>query len=110
MVRRITGKGQWQGINQLEINDNKITNINKIVNTLAKTISKQSSSGNYTKIFQEQKARIERKLLNFNPYNRELYNKPFSLREWEDSLHKAHDTGPDNIHCQILKHLPIMSF
>ena len=75
---------------------------------MAKTISKQSASGNYTKIFQEQKARIERKLLNFNPSNSELYNKPFSLRELEDSLHKAHDTAPgqDDIHYQILKHLP----
>jgi len=33
------------------------------------------------------------------------------LREQEDSLHKEHDTapGPDNIHYQILKHLPKIS-
>ena len=75
---------------------------------MTKTISNQSASSNYTKIFQEQKDRIERKPLNFNSYNSELYNKPFSLREQEDSLHKEHDTapGPDDIHYQILKHLP----
>jgi hypothetical protein len=51
IIRRITGKGQWQGIKQLETNCYKITNINKIVNTLAKTISNHSGSSNYTKIF-----------------------------------------------------------
>jgi len=55
MVRRITGKGQWEGIKQLETNGNKITNIVESGNTLGKnTISKHSASSNYTKIFQEQ--------------------------------------------------------
>jgi len=49
----ITGKGQWQGIKQLETNGNKITNINEISNTLAKIIFKHSASSNYTKPFQE---------------------------------------------------------
>ena len=38
----------------------------------------------------------------------EEYNRPFSLDELRKSLHKAHDTacGPDDIHYQLLKHLP----
>ena len=84
MIRRITGKGQWQGIKQLETNGNKITNINEIANTLEKTISKHSESSNYTKTFQKQKTRIERKPLKVHSFNSERYNKPFSLRELED--------------------------
>ena len=81
MVRRITGKGQWQGIKQLGTNGNKTTNINEITNTLTNTISNQSASSNYTKIFQEQKDRIERKPLNFNSYNSELYNKSLLIEK-----------------------------
>jgi hypothetical protein len=40
--------------------------------------------------------------------NLEEYNCPFSLDELRKSLDKAHDTacGPDDIHYQLLKHLP----
>ena len=40
--------------------------------------------------------------------NHEKYNLPFTSSELLDALHKSHDAaaGPDNIHCQILKHLP----
>ena len=38
----------------------------------------------------------------------EEYNRPFSLNELRKSLDKAHDTacGPDDIHYQLLEHLP----
>ena len=38
----------------------------------------------------------------------EEYNRPFSLDELRKSLDKAHDIacGPDDIHYQLLKHLP----
>jgi potassium voltage-gated channel Eag-related subfamily H protein 8 len=40
--------------------------------------------------------------------NLEEYNRQFSLDELRKLLDKAHDTacGPDNIHYQLLKHLP----
>ena len=40
--------------------------------------------------------------------NYEKYNVPFTASELLDALHKSHDTaaGPDDIHYQILKHLP----
>ena len=45
---------------------------------------------------------------NFSSENAEVYNSPFSLEELQDALRKAHDTsaGPDEIHYQLLKHLP----
>ena len=40
--------------------------------------------------------------------NDEKYNSPFTFSELSDALHKSRDTatGPDDIHYQILKHLP----
>ena len=45
---------------------------------------------------------------NFQSQNNEKYNLPFKLSELKNSLDKSHDTtaGPDDIHYQILKHLP----
>ena len=50
----------------------------------------------------------ERENLNFQSRNNEKYNLPFKLSELKNSLDKSHDTtaGPDDIHYQILKHLP----
>ena len=44
----------------------------------------------------------------FPPWVSEKYNLPFKLSELKNSLDKSHDTtaGPDDIHYQILKHLP----
>ena len=43
--------------------------------------------------------------------NHEKYNLPFTSSELIDALHKSHGTatGPDDIHYQILKHLPNMT-
>ena len=43
-----------------------------------------------------------------NADNSENYNVPFTIRELCDALKKSHDTatGPDEIHYQLLKHLP----
>ena len=53
-------------------------------------------------------ARKLKSRLKFSSDNAELYNKPFSMEELRDALRRAHDTsaGPDEIHYQLLKHLP----
>ena len=40
--------------------------------------------------------------------NNEDYNNPFNILELKDAIQKSHDTatGPDEIHYQMLKHLP----
>ena len=50
----------------------------------------------------------ERENLNFQSRNSEKYNLPFKLSELINSLNKSNGTtaGPDDIHYQILKHLP----
>ena len=46
--------------------------------------------------------------LNFKSSNTEEYNNPFNLDELKEAVSKSHDTatGPDELHYQMLKHLP----
>jgi len=50
----------------------------------------------------------ENQHLKFKTNNLETYNNPFSLGELWDAISKSHDgaVGPDDIHYQMLKHLP----
>ena len=49
--------------------------------------------------------------LNFKSSNTEEYNNPFNLVELKEAINKSHDTatGPDEVHYQMLKHLPSKS-
>ena len=75
---------------------------------MAQEISKNSSSNNYHTEFQKYKVKAEKEHLDFDTDNSENYNVPFTIRELCDALKKSHDTatGPDEIHYQLLKHLP----
>ena len=46
--------------------------------------------------------------MNFKSQNNEIYNKDFNLDEFVEAIQLSHDsaTGPDEIHYQMLKHLP----
>ena len=109
MIRKITGKGQSNGIKQIVKDGQTITNIKQISNTLGDTLSSNSSPTNYSNAFQNHKLQQEQVPLNFESDNIEDYNLPFTLHL--HSLNKAHDTsvGPDDIHYQILKHMPDIS-
>ena len=109
MVRKIQGKGKSTSVNHLKKNNDNITSKKDIANTLADNFSKNSSSENYTSKFQNIKNQQEKQKLKFTSDNTENYNSEFLLSELTDALSKAHDTspGPDDIHYQLLKHLPI---
>ena len=49
--------------------------------------------------------------LNFETDTNENYNLPFTISELENSLKNAHDSaaGADEVHYQLLKHLPRIS-
>ena len=53
--------------------------------------------------FQRNKAREEKKKLNFNSSNSEHYNKLFTFKELKSALNKAHDCSPghDKVHYQV---------
>ena len=58
---------------------------------------------------QAYKNKTAKKPLDFITNNTECYKEPFSLDELSESLKKkSHDTavGPDQLHYQILNHLP----
>jgi ribonuclease HI len=111
MIRKILGKKHNPHISQLKVNNSFITNKKDIADTIGDTISQNSSSTNYSAEFQRFKNQKEKNRLNFKSSNHENYNMPFTIRELKESLKSASDTavGPDDIHYQILKHLPEVS-
>ena len=109
MIRKISGKQSRSTSTHLKKADGTEANDRyDIANTLAAGFEENSSSQHYTEKFQRFKAVKEQKPHNFSSGNLESYNELFTLCELKTSLSKAHDTavGPDDIHYQILKHLP----
>ena len=108
MVRKIQGKGKSASVNHLKKNNTHVTAKKDIANTLADNFSEKSSSENYSAKFRKIKDQQEKQKLKFTSDNSESYNSKFSLTELTDALSKAHDSspGPDDIHYQLLKHLP----
>ena len=111
MIRKISGKNTSSPIKHLSKNHIKATNKKDIADLLAKTFSKNSSSKNYSKTFQNIKKNAEKTKHNFKSNNLEDYNQPFSLSELTDCIKKSHNTavGPDEIHYEFLKQLPSCS-
>ena len=108
MIRKITGKNKNNKHVHIKSNGNICSTTKDISNALGENFQKNSSSANYSETFQNIKQEREKEHLNFTSLNHEKYNVPFRTSELLDALHKSHDTaaGPDDIHYQILKHLP----
>ena len=109
MIRKISGKHGSTPVKHLQTNNEKADTKEDIANLLAKTFSKKSSSENSSPEFRQFKEKTEKKKMNFKSNNKESYNKDFTPKELKNALKKAHDTavGPDDIHYQMLKHLPL---
>ena len=108
MIRKITGKNKNNKHVHIKSNGNICSTTKDISNALGENFQKNSSSANYSETFQNIKQEQEKEHLNFTSLNHERYNVPFTASELSDALNKSHDTaaGPDDIHYQILKHLP----
>ena len=111
MVRKISGKAQPSAIHHLVVDNIKIENPQQIANTIASTVSFNSSQEQYSQKFQKFKYHQEKHPVKFQSDESESYNQLFSLIELQDAIGQAHDTavGPDEIHYQMLKHLPEVS-
>ena len=110
MIRKITGKNVASPMHHLK--DDKrtlITDRVEIANTLGAAIEKSSSCNNYSKEFQSIKAQKEKQKTNFKTNRNLRYNKKFTMRDLKRSLKKSNNSspGPDQIHYEILRHLPI---
>ena len=90
MIRKISGKNTSSPIKHLSKNHIKAINKKDIADLLAKTFSKDSSSTNYSKPFQNIKKNAKSKL-NFKSNNLEDYNQPFSLTQLTDCNMKSHN-------------------
>ena len=112
MVRKISGKTKTATYQHLNTNFNNGSELastkQDIADTLASQFCSNSSTSHYSKDFQKYKKEQEKNKLNFKSSNNEEYNTPFNLDELKDAISKAHDTatGPDEVHYQMLKHLP----
>ena len=110
MIRKITGKNVASPMHHLkDDNGTLITDRVEMANTLGAAIEKSSSSNNYSKEFQSIKAQKEKQKINFKTNRNLRYNKKFTIRDLKRSLKKSNNSspGPDQIHYEILRHLPI---
>ena len=112
MIRKISGKSKSASYKHLNTNFNntgaKATSKKDIADTLGSTFMKNSSNRNYCEKFQTYMYDQQKFNLNFKSSNTEEYNNPFNLVELKEAINKSHDTatGPDEVHYQMLKHLP----
>ena len=110
MIRKISGKNKSPSYTHLNMvgTDSKATSKTDIADTLGETFCHNSSSFNYSESFRKIKIEQEKVKLNFKSQNNEIYNKDFNLDELVEAIQLSHDsaTGPDEIHYQMLKHLP----
>ena len=94
MIRKISGKTKSPSYTHLNhpIAETKSTSKFDIAETLGETFLNNSCSRNYSEKFQKA----------------EEYNNLFNFDELLDAIKQSHDsaTGPDEIHYQMLKHLP----
>ena len=110
MIRKISGKNKSPSYTRLNMvgTDSKTTSKTDIADTLGETFCHNSSSFNYSESFRKIKTEQEKVKLNFKSQNNGIYNKDFNLDELVEAIQLSHDsaTGPDEIHYQMLKHLP----
>ena len=108
MVRRISGKYKANTVSHLKYNDNDITDVKEICNTLAAQFVFNSSSNNYSHVFNRHRLTIERKTIDFDTIDHFPYNDVFTLHELKQAIKISRDTSPgiDTFHYQLLKHLP----
>lgn len=109
MVAKINGKRKSSKIVHLNTSNNR-THLTKkdISNVLGENFQNNSSTSNYNEKFQKFKTEKEKEKIDFHSRNEEKYNLPFNMSELETALQRTKETatGPDQIHYQIIKHLP----
>ena len=80
----------------------------EISNTLAEQFAFNSSSDNYSHMFNRYRLKLEKKTIDFDTNNHYSYNDVFTLHELKHAIKVSRDTSPgiDTVHYQLLKHLP----
>ena len=111
-INKITGKKSNRLLYHLQDNSGEsVVGKDEIANELGRHFQSSSSSSNYSPEFQRIKKDKERRKLNFKTNLHFNYNKKFKLHDLRRSLRRSKNSSPvvDQIHYQILKHLPTES-
>ena len=74
MIQKIQGKQGGPKIHHLKIDDELVTDVQDIADSLAKEFGDKSSSDNYTQNLQNHKMKAEKLKSNFSSNNKEDYN------------------------------------
>ena len=108
MVHRISGKYKANIVLYLKYNNNDMTDVKDICNTLAEQFAFNSSAVNYRHGFNRYRLTIEPNAIDFDTNNHYLYNNVFTLHELKQAIKISRDTSPgiDTVHYQLLKYLP----
>ena len=108
MIRKVSGKNKKSECVHIKSSDGNVLLNKGYFQCIRWKLSKKFFQFNYSQQFQDIKVEKERENLNFQSQNKEKYNLPFKLSELKNSLDKSNDTtaSPDDMHYQILKHLP----
>ena len=108
IVRRISGKYKANTVLHLKSNTYDITDVKEICNTLAKQFAFNSSSDNYSHMFNRYRLKLEKNTIDFDTNEHYSHNDVFTLYELKQAIKVSRDTSPciDTVHYQLLKHLP----
>ena len=108
-IHKIVGKYQRNVAPIIIQNGIKIADPKEVAEILAKHFSQISRGDHLSKRFLNHKVLEERHILDFSTTRYFSYNDVFSMRELLSALSKCKPTaaGPDGIHYEFLKHLPI---
>ena len=94
MVRRISGKYKANTVSHLKYNNNVITDVKEIYNTLAKQFAFNSSSDNYSHMFNRYRLKLEKKTIDVDTNYHYSYNDVFTLHELKQAIKVSRDASP----------------
>jgi ribonuclease HI len=106
-VRRCSGVYPNTQIHILKHNNQTISSVNEIANTIASTLAQISSSDNYQPSFKRIKTIAEKSPIDFSTNLQLHYNTNFTHFELDRAFKSTHksSSGPDNISYAMLKNL-----
>jgi ribonuclease HI len=107
-IRRIQKKFVPLPLSFLSHGNSFLTTTSDIAEKLASTFSEVSRTASRPQPFQQYKSCVEKRALNFNSSNSEVYNNTFSSQELFSALRISRNTavGGDDIHYEMIRHLP----
>ena len=80
-------------VSHLKYNNNDITDVKEIYNTLAERFAFYYSSENYSHRFNRNRLNVERKIIDFDTNIHCSYNDVFALHELKQAIKLARDTS-----------------